>query len=98
MLQKNLWKRIIILLLIGAALMLPMGMIVELIWVRKVSQNNVLQEIASSSTGAQSVNGPVLIVPYTRRVEVMRTSVDNHGKTIEKRDFDTFSEIGRAHV
>lgn len=92
MLQNSLWKRIIVLLIIGVALMLPMSMIMGLIWERKNLQTGVLREIAASSTGAQSVQGPVLIVPYTRRVIDVSTVKDAKGNDIEKREARLVSE------
>jgi inner membrane protein len=92
MLQNSLWKRIIVLLIIGVALMLPMSMIMGLIWERKNLQTGVLREIAASSTGAQSVQGPMLLVPYTRRIIEVSTVKDAKGNDVEKREPRLISE------
>ncbi len=84
--QKSLWKRIVILLIIGIVLILPMGMIMGLISERKNLQQGVLREIAASSTGAQSVQGPVLLIPYTRKIIDVSTVKDDKGRDVEKRE------------
>ncbi len=47
-------------------LMIPVSMINGIIGERKSSQENVLAEIASSSSGSQKLVGPVLVVPYVK--------------------------------
>lgn len=77
-----LWKRIALLILIGMGLMLPMTMIMGLIKERQNAKRSVLSEIAQSSTGEQSITGPVLLVPYKRRV--VHTQIVKDEKGVEK--------------
>ena len=77
-----LWKRIALLILIGAALMVPMAMIMGLIAERQNAKRGVLSEIAQSSTGEQSIVGPVLLVPYKRKV--VQTQIVKDEKGVEK--------------
>lgn len=74
-----LWKRIALIIAIGMALMIPMTMIMGLIDERQRSRRGVLSEIAQSSTGEQSVLGPVLVVPYKRKVFQTRIVKDDKG-------------------
>ncbi|MBK1724851.1 cell envelope integrity protein CreD [Thiocystis violacea] len=51
----------------GLALVLavPLGMVDQLVGERAARQRAVVNEIASSSAGAQTLTGPVLVLPYT---------------------------------
>ena len=62
------WKRIALVVLVGVGLMIPMTMIMGLIAERQNAQRGVLSDIAQSSTGEQSIMGPVLVVSYKRKV------------------------------
>jgi inner membrane protein len=75
-------KRIALVVLIGAGLMIPMTMIKGLIAERQNAQRGVLSDIAQSSTGEQSITGPVLVVPYKRKV--MQTQSVKDDKGVEK--------------
>ena len=77
-----LWKRIALLILIGFGLMIPMTMIMGLIGERQSAKRGVLSEIAQSSTGEQSITGPVLLVPYKRKV--IHTQIVKDEKGVEK--------------
>lgn len=50
-------------------LMIPIGMINSVIHDRKSSQENVIEEIAKSSSYSQKLVGPVLVVPYVKTVK-----------------------------
>ena len=50
-------------------LMIPISMINGIIKERKSSQQEVVDEIARSSTYSQKLVGPILIVPYTKKVK-----------------------------
>lgn len=78
-------KRIVLVLLIGIGLMIPMTMILGLIAERQNAQRGVLQDIAQSSTGEQSILGPVLVVPYKRRVIQTQIVKDERGVDREKK-------------
>lgn len=82
--QTVLWKRIIVLVIIGLALLVPMGMIMGLIGERQNLQREVIREIAGSSTGEQAVTGPVLVIPYLRKVTETRTVKDSMGFESDK--------------
>lgn len=84
--QNSLWKRIIILVLIGVALLVPMSMIMGLISERQNAQRGVIQEIAHSSTGEQSVTGPVLIASYTCTVTDTYVWKNLSGKDVERKE------------
>jgi len=78
-------KRIALVLLTGIGLMIPMMMIKGLIAERQAAQRGVLSEIAQSSTGEQSVVGPVLLVPYKRKVVHTQFIKDDRGAEKEKK-------------
>ena len=75
-------KRVALVLLIGIGLMIPMSMITGLIAERQNAQRGVLSDIAQSSTGEQSIMGPVLVVPYKRKL--IKTQIVKDDKGVEK--------------
>ncbi len=85
-------KRIALVVLIGAGLMIPMTMIMGLIAERQNAQRGVLNDIAQSSTGEQSIIGPVLVVPYKRTVIQTQIIKDDRGVEKEKRTEQIFDE------
>ncbi|NEX20991.1 cell envelope integrity protein CreD [Thiorhodococcus mannitoliphagus] len=48
------------------ALAVPLGMVDQLVGERAARQRAVVTEIAASSAGAQTILGPVLVLPYTQ--------------------------------
>lgn len=54
--------------LVAFLLLLPVVQIRELVGEREQTRDAVLAEIARSTGGAQTISGPLLIVPYTRTV------------------------------
>ncbi len=87
-----LWKRIALLILIGMGLMIPMSMITGLIAERQNAQRGVLNEIAQSATGEQAITGPVLLVPYKRRVIHTQVVKDDKGVEKEKKTEHVYDE------
>jgi len=57
-------------------LMIPVGMINGVIKERKSSQQNVVEEIAKSSSYSQRLVGPVLVVPYIKKTKEWRVDPD----------------------
>lgn len=63
--------------LVAAALLIPLAMIESKIAERQALQQSVQQDIARSSAGPQTINGPYLVVKY--RVRMHRTEKDKQG-------------------
>lgn len=53
---------------VGLSLLLPVGQIRELVGEREQTRDSVVAEIARSTGYAQTITGPLLVVPYTRKV------------------------------
>ncbi|WPL14584.1 inner membrane protein [Thiorhodovibrio litoralis] len=53
-----------IILALTLGLMVPLGMVSQLIHERAARQDAVVNEIAASSAGAQRLIGPILVLPY----------------------------------
>lgn len=70
-----LFKSITIAVLI-MLLMIPISMINGVINERKSSQQNVIEEIAKSSSYSQKLVGPVLVVPYVKKVKEWKVDAD----------------------
>jgi inner membrane protein len=91
-------KRVVLMLLLGIGLMIPMTMITGLIAERQNAQRGVLSDVAQSSTGEQSIMGPVLVVPYKRKLIQTQIVKDEKGverekkvRTDSRRDTDFFA-------
>jgi inner membrane protein len=63
--------------LVALALLIPLSMIESKIAERQALQQNVQQDIARSSAGPQTLNGPYLVIKY--RVRLHRTEKDKQG-------------------
>lgn len=66
--QKTLLTKAIIIGLLSALLLIPLGMIGGKVYERQAYRDNVRREISESWTGAQTLRGPVLVVPYLERI------------------------------
>ncbi|QIQ21141.1 cell envelope integrity protein CreD [Zophobihabitans entericus] len=65
------WK-ILALLGITIVLLIPTTMVMNMIWERSEYQREVVNSVASSSSGPQTVIGPIIVQPYTiERVELV---------------------------
>jgi len=67
-------------LFLTVLLLLPMGRIRGLIHERQALRDQVLEEVARSDAYAQTVTGPILIVPYTRTLR--EQELDRDGRPV----------------
>lgn len=79
-LRQSTFLRLLVLALLTLVLLLPVDWIRELIAERSQRQNDASEEIVGKWGRAQTLAGPVLIVPYQRR----RTEKNYEGKDVEK--------------
>ena len=63
--QKTLFLKTLITTALALALLVPLGMIHSTVYERQARQVAVVQEVAASTAGAQTLAGPVLVFPYT---------------------------------
>ena len=56
--------KVLVLLFLVVCLMIPVGMVKDLILERQAYQSEVARELTKSTSGEQTVAGPVLVVPY----------------------------------
>ena len=61
-------------------LMIPITMINGIIDERKSSQKQVIQEIAKSSSYSQKLVGPVLVIPYTKKMKEWKVDADTRAR------------------
>jgi len=54
--------------LLVALLMIALSMIGHLVAERRARRNEVVQDIATSSTEEQQITGPILVIPYEKSV------------------------------
>lgn len=90
---RSLWLKIGMILAIALALLVPLAMIGGKIEERQATRSAVVNELASSSVGAQMVGGPLLVLPCTDHYVVEEgNSKDSFKKVNQSRD------CTRAHV
>jgi inner membrane protein len=65
-------------------LLIPMSRIQGLIRERQAARDTVVQDIARSAAYAQTVTGPILIVPYARRISEQQLGADRQLVTITR--------------
>ena len=63
--QKTLVYKVLITTLLALLLLIPIRMIHSTVYERQARQAAVVQEVAASTAGAQTLAGPVLVFPYT---------------------------------
>lgn len=78
--------KIAAILFLTLLLLLPMGRIRELIRERQALRDQVLQEVARSDAYAQTLTGPVLVVPFTRTVRTQELDRDNRPVTVTREE------------
>jgi inner membrane protein len=82
--QRKLWQKILMMLGLTLALLIPIGMIESLVSERAGRQQQVANDIAASSAGPQQLFGPLLVVPYSEYwTEVIETRQDGVPKREE---------------
>lgn len=78
--QKSLLIRLLIIAALILILMIPLQMIEGVVRQRQYLQHQVEDTIAASSSGAQRLAGPLLVVPYTEREIVVSVNDKGHEK------------------
>lgn len=76
--------KIAAILLLTVLLLLPMGRIRGLIQERQALRDQVLHEVARSDAYAQTITGPILIVPYTRTLREQEFDRDQKPVTVTR--------------
>ena len=78
----RLWLKILMVLGMTLAILVPLLLIRGVIQDREAYRGEAVQEIARSEAGAQSLVGPVLVVPWTETVEVEEKNAE--GEVVRK--------------
>jgi len=68
MMEKTLAFKLATIGLLVALLMIALSMIGHLVAERRARRNEVVQDIATSSTEEQQITGPILVIPYEKTV------------------------------
>ncbi|MEO6185204.1 MAG: cell envelope integrity protein CreD [Steroidobacteraceae bacterium] len=71
-------------LVLTVMLLLPMARIHGLIQERQALRDGVVQDIARSAAYAQTLTGPVIIVPYTRKLQEQQLDADRKVVTVTR--------------
>lgn len=67
--KNNLYFKIGGIVLIASLLLIPTGMIKDIIYEREQTQREAIDEVSEKWGGEQTLQGPVLTIPYTRYVK-----------------------------
>lgn len=90
--QKQLLLKCITLVLLGLGLMIPLSMIESTITERNFFRMEAVRKVAANTAGAQTVVGPIVVIPVEEEVEETRidptdaTKPPRQIRTIHKRD------------
>lgn len=87
--QRTLIYKILIIFVLALLLIIPLSMIRGTVHERQKLHNGVIEGMAQSSTGAQSVAGPILVVPYKKKIRDV--AIDNLGKKTVTERYETGS-------
>lgn len=78
--QKALFIKIALVLLLAMLINIPLGMMNNLVGERQARQSQVATEIANSYAEPQFTTGPLLVLPYTEEYAVRQDSKGNDGE------------------
>ena len=68
MFKSTLFWKVFILLGLTILMLIPISMVLDLIDSRNEYQQSVIQRVEDGTSGAQTIVGPVLVLPYTETV------------------------------
>lgn len=84
-LKYNIYLKMITIFVIGLLLMIPAAMVKGLIHEREYTQKNAIQEVSSKWAEAQTLQGPLISIPYYRYVK--ETDKEGKVKTIKIQEY-----------
>ena len=84
--NRNLAIKLGVIALLMLLLMIPLLMIGGMVSDRQQLRDGVLADIARSSSGAQHLTGPILVVPYRKTVREWKTHETTGVRYIEERE------------
>lgn len=92
--QRSLVWKIALIGAVALLMQIPVEMVRSLVAERKQVRDGVIADIARGSSEAQKIAGPVLYIPWTRRVQEATTTTDEGGRsrTVSK------EKIERGHL
>jgi len=90
--RRSLLAKFVVTGILALGLILPLSAIVGMVHDRQAASTAVLRDIQQTGVGAQTVTGPILIVPYRRTVNAEVTDPQTGKKSIV-----TTREEGRLH-
>lgn len=87
--KTNIVLKVSIIVIIGLILLIPAGMITELIRERETIQKDAIHEVSSKWGGEQTISGPYISVPYTKYVREI-SKKDTVGKVVLVKEYIHF--------
>src|SRR6185295_15158263 len=80
--RRNLLVKAIVTAILAAGLILPLAAIVGLVRDRQSASDAVLLDVQRAGVGAQTLTGPLLVVPFRRSVETEVTDPQTGKKNV----------------
>lgn len=77
-LNESLSLKLAVIFVLTLILLIPAALINDLVREREIRQEEVIQEISQSWAGSQTIGGPVLMVPYSKKVLIVRNGVEQY--------------------
>lgn len=90
--RRSLLVKAVVTCILALAIVLPLSAIVGMVHDRQAASAGVLQDIQRTGVGAQTVTGPILVVPYRRTLHTEVTEAQTGRKSIV-----TTHETGRRY-
>lgn len=76
--NESLSLKLAVIFVLTLILLIPAALINDLVHEREFRQEEVIQEISQSWAGSQTIGGPVLMVPFSKKVSVVRNGVEQY--------------------
>lgn len=75
-LNESLTVKLVVIFFVTIALLIPGSLVSDLVRERQYRQVEVVNEVSQSWSGAQTLSGPILMLPYNKQVRVLRNGVE----------------------
>src|SRR5690606_134584 len=77
-LNESLSLKLAVIFVLTLILLIPAALINDLVREGEIRQEEVIQEISQSWAGSQTIGGPVLMVPYSKKVLNVRNRIEQY--------------------
>lgn len=83
----NMYLKVSSIVIIAVLLLIPTGMITNLIHEREAVQKEAIEEVSSKWGDAQTLTGPFISIPYYKFIKQSSNNINDDGKIVRVKDY-----------